>query len=371
MKRVILLISTILLLCIDSIYAQDYWEDLSGNGNPISLRAGEDWNVSARINAGDNSVKINGFGLLRSQKVREDGKKGVIISDKLKECLSKLDNRGEEDFTCSAHFTKGVSNYVFNYNGLGLSIKGKTEDGIGSLFSKGQITPKTQLGLYYIFKSVKIENNLHQYTWVFSPFVNVNFASYQLVPSDSAYAFDKTEANITGFNAGISLFRQGYIRANQIVLGGSYTFSRKNNYNDLDQVELKEYYIKNDTLGGQTQISKVNDNGYVYGVGTIKEYNNSNLKIYASYLPEYFKYRVAFILYPSVDINDLYDNPLFNLGFGVHFMQKGNPGLSVAGVNFEFTDINNAKEKTDPFLKRSFKISISTALNVISLVRKD
>jgi len=327
--------------------------------------------VSARINAGDNSVKINGFGLLRVQKVREDGKKGAAISDKLKDCLSKLDNRGEEDFTCSAHFTPGISNYVFNYNGLGVSLKGKTEDGIGSLFSKGQITPQTQFGLYYIFKSVAIENNLHQHTWVFSPFADINFASYQLIPSDSTYAFNKTEANITGFNAGVSLFRQGYINENQIVLGGSYTFSRKNNYSTLDKVELKEYYIKDDTLGGQTQINKVNDNGYVYGVGAIKEYNNSNLKIYASYLPNYFEYRVAFILYPSVDINNLYDNPSFNLGFAVHFMQKDNPGLSVAGVNFEFTDINNANESTDPFLKRSFKISLSTALNVISLVRKE
>ena len=59
-----------------------------------------------------------------------------------------------------------------------------------------------------------------------------------------------------------------------------------------------------------------------------------------------------------------------NFGLGIHFMEKDNPGLSMAGINFEWNDTNNSKGKDQPFLKRSFRVSISYALNVSTLIKK-
>ena len=359
MKKIAILISMTALMA-PAVRAQDYIDDFSGNGNPISLSMGENWNASARVNAGDNSLKLNTFGLIQ-----------LKAQNKEFPSINRRDNRmDEEDFTNSGEHVRLTDDYNFHFLGAGLGLKAKTEDGLGTLFSKGQVTPSTQFGGYLIWKSVKIKEDTHRHTIVVSPFANVSYASYQMIPSDSGYV-NKYDTAVTTWNIGISAFRQAYIGKSQFVIGLSYTFSRKNNYSDLDKVELKEGYTwQNPGNPQQTQVTTINDNGYVYGKGTLKAYENHNLKAYFTLLPNAFDKRLAFIFYPSVDFNSQYDDPAMNFGLGIHFMERDNPGLSMAGINFEWNDTNNSKGKDQPFMKRSFRVSISYALNVITLIKK-
>jgi hypothetical protein len=153
-------------------------------------------------------------------------------------------------------------------------------------------------------------------------------------------------------------------------LGGSITWGRLNNYDNLKKVELKESVVRVDSPINRT-LTTVEDKGYIYGLGDFKEYRNTNYRVYATYIPYSLEYRAAIVFYPSIDANDLYKESLVNLGLGFHFLEKDNPSISTLGIIFELNDIGNSREKTDPFIKRSFRVGLTAALNVTSLIKKE
>lgn len=345
------------LLLAGSASAQDYFDDLRGNGNPVSLNLNKTFNISARLNTGDGtSAKLNLFKMFHIK--NNDG----ADIDSAEKVIT-------EDFTNSAAASAPISTFRLFDVGLGTSLKGKTKDGLGDLFTKGNFGGESQWGLYGVVHKVKIANDHHKHTYVFSPFINFTYASYRVLP-DTSVSFKRIDTTMNRRNVGFSFFRQGYIRGrSQFIVGGSLTFSKLNNYDDLKKAELKEFVTRTDSIGHT--ITTIEDKGYTYAVGNIKEYKNTNLKVYCSLVPFSLEYRAALILYPSIDFNKLYSDPLYNVGLGVHFLEKGNPSISALGLFFELNDIDNSKQKTDPFIKRSFKIGITTALNITSLIKKE
>jgi hypothetical protein len=371
--------------CWQSLSAQDYFDDIRGSGNPISLNLSKTFNVSTRLNVGDNSLKANIFKLWRKKlvlaKAANRSKYDSLISnfDSVPfECLNRLANQntklgpGDEDFSCSDYFTSGKSTFKLYDIGLGTSIKGKTKDGLGSLFTGARLAPEAQWGVYGVWHYVNVFQDEHKATWVVSPFLNFVFSEYRLLP-DTGVSYKKLDTIMNTVAYGLSVFRKSYInKKSQVILGASITRSKLNTWDKLSKVELKETRQRVEPSDGTTgTLTTVEDKGYTYGLGMLQEYNNVNLRVHFSLLPYRLDYRVALVFYPSIDFNNQYDDPGYNLGFGIHFLEKGNPTMSVAGIFFELNDINNSKAKEETFLKRSFKVGVTTALNVTSLIKKE
>lgn len=379
-KRVLLLLSVV-VTTHTTVFAQDYFDDLKGNGNPVSLNLKKNFNLSARLNIGDKSAKLGFFKIYRLNLKKKNSmnvwEKIGLEHTKQNSFLKLVDlprmnmKDSTEDFSGSGKTEVPKSSFKLNDLGFGLSVKGKTSDGIGNLFSKGSVSPETQLGLYGVYKNVKIKDDVHKYTFLVSPFFNYNFASYQVVRTDTTYKNQTSDTTLNGMNFGVSSFFKFYRnKKDQFIVGASITQSQLNNYDDLDKVEIKESTTKTDSSSGTVRtITTVNDNGYTYASGKIKQYWNTKIKCYLTYIPYQLDYRAALVVYPSVDINSLYA-PVYNVGFGIHFLEKDNPTMSIAGVFFELNDIANAKNSKDPFMKHSFKIGVTAALNVTSLISK-
>lgn len=351
-------------------FAQDYFDDIKGNGNPISLNLAKTFNISARLNVGDNSAKANIFKMFHVQ-YKSRSLTGEWKNTTFPQNEGDLLNNSTtpEDFSNSAAIAVPKSTFQLFDLGLGGSIKGKVKDGLGSIFSKSQFTGESQLALYGVLHTVKIVEDIHKHTVVVSPFINFNYSAVRII-SDTITVINKFDSTLKTTNYGISGFFKSYIKQSQLITGLSITRSKQNNYDDLTKVELKEFVTRSNPLQNST-ITTVEDKGYTYGLGKLKVYRNTNVKVYATYIPFSLEYRAAVIFYPSIDFNKLYKKPLNNMGLGFHFLEKGNPSISNLGIFFELLDMNNAKEKIDPFIKRSFKMGISAALNVTSLIKKE
>lgn len=354
-------------------FAQDYFDDIKGNGNPISLNLAKTFNISARLNVGDNSAKANIFKMFHVQY-----KNGRVTGNKVtwtdatfpKDEANILNNLATpEDFSNSVAVAVPKSTFQLIDLGFGGSVKGKVKDGLGNIFSKSQFSGESQFALYGVFHTVKIVEDIHKHTVVVSPFINFNYSAVRII-SDTITVIHKFDSTLKTTNYGISGFIKSYIKQSQLITGLSITRSKQNNYDDLTKVELKEFATRSNPPINST-ITTIEDKGYTYGLGQLKVYRNTNVKVYATYIPFSLEYRAAVIFYPSVDFNKLYKKPLYNTGLGFHFLEKGNPSISNLGIFFELLDMNNAKEKTDPFIKRSFKMGISAALNVTSLIKKE
>lgn len=355
-----------------SVSAQDYFEDLRGNGNPISINVNKTFNISARLNIGDNSAKANFFKIwrLKEEYINRDTWIDSNFADSTLNKIQFISNLGkEEDFSESINFSPGVSSFRLTDLGLGSSMKGKIKEGLGTLFTKGGFTGESQLGIYGVWHRIKIMKDEHKHTIVISPFLNVNHSAYRLIP-DSSMSFATLDTTLGQLSYGVSFFRKSYINEkSQLILGFSLTKSRPNNWDDLDKAELKEVVVRNEPPFTNA-LTTVEDKGYIYGLGMIDDYTNLNLRPHITYIPFALEYRVGLIFYPSIDFAKKYAEPLKNIGLGIHFLEKGNPTISNLGIFFELNDVTNAKEKTDPFLKRSFKVGLTTALNVTSLIKK-
>lgn len=329
MKQIISLVVLILLIPLFG-FSQDFLEDLKGNATPIT---GSDTTtyVSIKANVGDNSIKANLFKLFTP---------------------SKWDNPDNKHSI-----------------GLGFSVKGEAEEGVSSLFSKAKFSPGFSGGMY--LAGMILNKSEGAITFIILS-GNVTANHYQIF--DTTLPKSKTyDTTFVGFNTAISAFHVFNLhhKKDNLILGGAIEFSKKNNYSDLDKVEIKNYTSSFDSTTNTTQIIyDIDDDGYNYGKGVFKSTLNLRLRCNLSYIPGALNNRLAFIFYPSLDFKNLNNDnkrTAFNLGVGIHFLEKGNPMNSVAGIYFEFNDINNSKKITDQtFFKRSFQVGliagISTAL---------
>ena len=138
----------------------------------------------------------------------------------------------------------------------------------------------------------------------------------------------------------------------------------------MDKVEIKNHSEVVDPVTGKiTSFNEINKNGYEYGMGEYKEFWETQVKLSFGWVPNETNSRVGLIPFGAVKIKST-SNPSYGYGIGLHFLEKGNPSTTIAGISFEFIDVNNTNNSTDDFIKRSFKISLSAAISTFSLKKK-
>lgn len=335
MKSLISLLIFVTLL--NRANSQDYFEDLKGTGNSILLNGGDGKLLfSSRLNIGDNSAKVN---LYRQYLVHENGFETADFKNRNK----------------------------FNI-GWGAFVKAKIENGLGSLFGGGHIAPG-YTGSAYLSIGNKIWHNkndiVHFSSWAIILSGTYSGSEFQLYDQTTDIFSDQLIDTIfKSAGVGLSFIYQLHPDASNVYLGFSAKYSKANNFNKLDKVDIKNDSIY--TSGGTIRtITIVNENGNTYGVGNYKEYNNLNLRLNTSYVPGFLNNEIGFVFYPSIDISKVFA-PKYNLGFSFNLLKKGSPSTSQAALLIEFNDLNNAAKSKKTFFKRSFSIGFTIAFNVIT-----
>ncbi|MFS2185650.1 hypothetical protein ACCC92_03190 [Mucilaginibacter sp. Mucisp84] len=337
--RIIMLFAFVLIGSVAE--AQDYFSDRNNSGTPIffSQNDKKKYMFSAGVNTSDaTAIKVNFYRQYwDSASPGAPGKDGIVYTS-----------------------TTGT--------GWGLSANASTKGGVGKLFKSGNFDPGFGLGAYYAITNVTTWKNpatsFHSsyYAWIFSG--NLSFANNQLYNPSAAFADQLSTKKLTSPSLAISYVNAPSLAHDDIFWGGSITWKKTSNFDDLDS-----YTVTDDSLivanGVQRKVTKVNPNGDTYAVGDYKEYSNFELRGNISYIPAVLDYRFGIIFYPSVDVGGPY-SARYNAGIAFNYLQDNNPTISIFTINMELNDISNAAGSSKTFLKRAFKIGISTNLNFIT-----
>ncbi|WP_031529318.1 hypothetical protein [Dyadobacter crusticola] len=348
------------LLAIDTVKAQDFFEDLQGESTPVLGGANNGALLSARANIGDNSLKLNLFKIFQ---LKKPGQATPPITPP------------------SISIPGGVGAPQNPYNetshGFGLSFKVKTEDGLGSVFTSSKFASGFSGGGYYALRRVFADpinqRGSFKYTILSGLYTRSQFRFYR--PQNS---FDTRLSDFRpfdGFTFGLSTFGYSTLARDATsgqIFGGSLTFTKTNNYSALSKVEVKR--LSNTPYGTPADsiqsVTLVDDNGATYAEDTPDDEYEESFKLrlrgnYA-YIPGALDSRVALIFSPTLNYGFTQNQVTADLNIGLHLLKKGQPTISLAGIFFEFSDIGNTADDSDPFLKRSFAIGVMVGLNVLS-----
>lgn len=335
-----------LLLILASIStlasAQDYFQDRHGNGNPIIFSADGSHNLlfSAGVNVSDkSSVKAN---LYRQYWLNESTYQPLAVPR-------------QKDFL-----------------GWGVSIKANLTNGLGSLFSAGNLNAAFNGGAYLAYtqltwKTTADGKGTYYSNWALILSQNLNYASYQFFNPAQPYNNQLSVHNFHGQVTALSYVLQLHPKKDNLLIGASLSFSHRSNFDNLQSV-----LITNDSLisgaGKVRTVQETNDNGNIYAFGRFQEYTNYNFRLNATFIPAAFEYKVGFTIYPSVDISPIY-RVRYNAGLALSYLKDKSPSTPIASLIFEFDDLNNSSNRQGSFLSRSFNVSIATSLNILTGTR--
>lgn len=332
--------TAVLLVLTCASFAQDYFSDRNANGTPIVF-----------VNKGE------GHQLLFSA--------NVDVSDK----SSLKTNIYQQYWLNQKNYNPLTQPRSKQFLGWGLSAKASTTDGLGKVFGSGDFNPGFTGGAYIAFSEYDWKLLPDGKTTAFSNWAiiwsgNLSYANHQLF--DPSLAFDDQLSSKTfhGTSGSLSFVKEIYPGKDNLYYGISFTMGRQSNYDDLNSVE-----IKNDSLisnnGANRTVTQINPKGNVYAEGKYQEYTNYNFRLNACYVPNALNHNVGFLFYPSVDLSSAY-SAKYNMGFAFSYLKTGNPSAAVATLFFELDDINNAAGTDKPFMKRAFKVGVSTSLNILT-----
>jgi hypothetical protein len=347
--------------------AQDYYEDANASGFPLHLNRNGGL-FGARINTKDNSIKLNFFKFFDSKHIFKNPdeketfvEKGIIIPKKP---------------------AKPVLPEKMRKWGAGISIKGKTEQEFGSLFSSGVFAPGFEGGMYLARRTVNIKidpadkgNSKHLASFSTLLFaVQYSASSLRLYDDSRSFENMKFDTAFNGFAVSFTWFKNiavdkkfdagAYMgRVSNLLFGFSINYTRKNNYTKLDQYEIKDYLVEvvNQSTGTTRLVQIADDDGYGYRKAAYKTFNTLKIRPHVNYIPGLFNNRVGIIFYPSLDLIEK-EKPSSNLGLGIHLLEEGVPALSNAAISLELNDIGNtAGVKDKSFIQRSFNVTIGAS----------
>lgn len=335
MKIGVVILSMFFLMYGHVVYSQDYFSDRNNTGTPVIFSQGGEKKTSlfsTNLNLTDaSSLKVNFYQQYDLNHTR--------YVQHIQDAVRHQD--------------------VF---GWGLSAQAMAENGIGHIFKSGEFKPGFATGTYISWT---------KYSWnperssVFKTFAlilsgTLDYTRHLLYYPDRPFADQLTQNTFRAPQIALSAVNMSRPGRSNVYFGGSFAVGRKSNYPDLDTYDIRdETVINNGTINRHV----VQTDGDTYATGNYISYTNYRLRFNISYVPGAFGYKLGFVLYPSADFSSPYSTRL-NIGLAFHFLQDGNPGTSKAAVFFELKDITNEAQLDRPFLKRSFRLGISTALNL-------
>ena len=277
-----------------------------------------------------------------------------------------------------AKFTKGATNSR-KFSGWGISVKSKADQGLGTLFSSGQLADGFAGNVYYAGEQVVSEeewekkykkaNHSESFRfWVFTAgYSNSQFRFYRPteVPKKQLSAFEST----SGFQAGFSYFTiSENANSDNVIRGFNVGYRSRNNYKSLAKVEIKD--VRNIQTGKDSikSVQVIDNNGYLYAIEDAKRkleyFDEYSIKGQFGIIPSKLNYRICFISYPEVVYAK--DKASVNIGFGIQFLKDKQPLLSDAGISVKFSDIFNSADKDEAFFKKTFELGLTASLNILT-----
>jgi hypothetical protein len=314
----------LLLVGMCKAMAQDYFSDRNGNGTPILVK--------------DTSGKL----------AKQLFSAGVDLTDKT---------------NIKVNFYAQSKIAPTSFLGWGVSAKGTANNGATSLFSASNLSPGFGGGAYLAYTKL-VESPTHYYAWAVILSANLNYTTYQFFTPSASYSKQLSSVNFSGNMVGISTFFKLHPGHDNLFLGASFSLGHQSNYNSLSTVTIKNDSTISGT-GKTRTVEQVNKNGDNYATGSFLQYTDYNFRLNGTYIPGFLKYKFGLTVYPSIDLSTAY-SPKYNAGLAFSFLKNNNPSTATASLFFEFDDIGNAQNSTKPFLNRSFKVGISTTLNVLT-----
>jgi hypothetical protein len=336
--RAILIILVITYLSSGKIMAQDYFSDLRSNGTPVILLKDNSSDIlfSGTGNIGDNSVKVS---IYKQYWIKKDEFNPLI-----------------------------VPRQKYSW-GWGLSGKAKVENGLGSLFSAGQLNPGFTGGGYLSLSKFYWKKdgagNTYFGTWVLILSGTINSSQFQLYDPKKSFSKQLFDSSFAGPSLALSYVHAFFQGTNDVYLGASFSYARMNNFPDLAMVQIKNDSAYSNGAGLTRTVTSVNQGGDSYGEGNYLQYDNYEFRVNCSFLPGILHYQFGFVIYPSVDMSKAY-KPKYNTGLSLAYFKQGNPSTAIGALYFEVNDIGNSASKKGTFLKRSFKVGFSSALNIFT-----
>jgi len=232
-------------------------------------------------------------------------------------------------------------NYDFMYGG---DVKVNVKDGVGNLISGGAFKPGvTAEGVIGI-----TSDHWHGGNWAnffLSP--SLSYTQYNYLDSGTTKVnkLNKWAAGcLLNIDLQFNIDDQAMTKRHYFFLGIQTGYSRQNNYNDLDDVELDTRVAGDSTTtvySSQTAKS-----------GSYKGYNTMPLNIDFGVTPRMFQHNYfGFNAYLRTNI--FKDKNTVNLGTGIYLADDQKPNSVSGGIAWQFNDVGNALNKTTGLVQRS------------------
>jgi hypothetical protein len=222
----------------------------------------------------------------------------------------------------------------------GVEINGKTNDGILSLISNGNISPGAKVNgilgkdVFNITKD-KNGNERKQVLGTLALRIGYEGSSFKLFNSDSVFAKQINKVSFNTFSSTVS-FNVKF--GGNKILAISTGYKKVNNYGDLDEIELSDKKIITDSVSNTTRTYEVKKK---VRVGDYKTFDQIPINLDFFWTPNNNP-RIGFYhFWRTKFTNGAATN---GFGSGLYLLKKNNPLASIAGIVFEVDDISKLND---------------------------
>ena len=221
---------------------------------------------------------------------------------------------------------------------FGVELSGKLSGKFASLFESGKPSPEGQirltLGRKNLFstrpKGVLSSSNLTSDWLTFN--IGYRRASYRLLAEDEAFANQVRKQKFDGFSAIVAYNALFKSKRGPVLLGISGGAERRNNIDDLDEVEVNDQVFT--SADGTTQRSVVSSQKAFRGAfkRAIAVPINTDL----IFFPKKFESTLGLSFFTRSNVGE--GDKEIEPGVGVFFTKKGAPTKVIGGLSFSLRD---------------------------------
>ncbi|WP_343524872.1 hypothetical protein [Pedobacter sp.] len=249
------------------------------------------------------------------------------------------------DASLKFSFSNLVSSQKFFY---GLEILGKTNDGLVSLISKGDISPGSKINGVIGFKEF-FQSHDYLDGWLAFKF-GYEGSSFKLFNPASSFADQIKKKSFNAFSSSIAFnLKMGGNK----VLALSAGYQKANNYSELNEIELTD---EKTFVDAGSSTTRSYESKTKVRTGNYEIFNQIPLNLDFFWSPNQSP-RIGFYHYLRSKINN--GKAVNGLGSGLYLLKKNNPLSSIAGIVFEVSDLSKLKEGYG----KNFAVSFMVAFN--------
>jgi len=237
----------------------------------------------------------------------------------------------------------------------GVEINGKTNDGIFSLISNGNISPGAKVNgiigkdIFNITQD-KNGNERKQILGTLALRIGYEGSTFKLFNSDSVFSKQINKISFNTFSTALS-FNVKY--GGNKIFAISTGYKKGNNYSDLDEIELTDKKTISDPASNTIRTFETKKK---VRIGDYKTFDQVPINLDFFWTPNNNP-RVGFYHFWRTEfLNGVVKN---GFGSGLYLLKKNNPLASIAGIVFEVDDIS----KLDDGYSKNFIINFVVGYN--------